>query len=103
MNILFDFKNDTIEIFGRKVAQDTFRNFLRNNYPLLVKKFITKSVVSAHVTTKIEGNRKTIIKGGERMFVIDWEYVYALSVRTGYIMTDFIMYLKQTNQWNSGT
>jgi hypothetical protein len=102
MSVVFNFKNDTLEIFGNTVPQDTFRNFLKNNYPLLVRKFITKNVVSSGVVTKVEGNKKTISKG-ERIFVVDWEYVYSLCVRTGYIITDFIMYLKKTKQWNSGT
>jgi hypothetical protein len=102
MDVFFDFKNDTIRIYNRVVSQESFRAFLIDNYPLLVKKFITKSIIRAGVVQITVGNTKTISSSGNSMFVIDWEYVFSIAQRSGYIITDFIMYLKRQKAWNCG-
>lgn len=90
MNVKFDFQKDTICIADQQFALDTFRNFLIANYSIMVKKFIVKNIAIG-------------IRGEQRAFHVDWEYIFALSVRTGYIIADFIMHQKRISQWNSGS
>jgi len=64
MNVNFDFRNDTICIYGQTVTQDSFRNFVIDNYPYLVKKHVTKSILRTGVVEIVEGNTKTISSAG---------------------------------------
>ncbi len=103
MNVNFDFRNDTICIYGQTVTQDSFRDFVIDNYPYLVKKHVTKSILRTGVVEIVEGNTKTISSAGNTMFAIDWENIYSIAVRYGYIITDFIIHLKNKKQWNYGS
>ena len=100
MNVDFDFQRDTICIYGQTITQDDFRRFMVRNYPLLVKKFITKSITITGVVEIVEGNTKTISSSGNSAFIIDWLHIYSIAVRYGYIITNFIVHLKAKQQWN---